>query len=166
VVAQPLLAGLAWDAGSIGRKVFIAHGLLGVGVYELSGQGQPRHQETIWIGGAARTVAARKGLLAAADPEGIVKLFVLGEDGEVRPAGELRAHGRLDRVRFVGSYLWVRGKDADWAEVWNVRDPAAPVLLGEVTGGALVLMEARFHGDRAFGHAGDSLLVYRVQPAL
>jgi hypothetical protein len=162
VTHRSFTAGLGWDVAASGRRVYLAHGLLGVGVYAIGSGGQPAYVQSICTGGVVRSVAVQKDLLAAASLFGEVKLYRLGDT--IASAGELQARGKVDRVRFIGGYLWVRGKRGGWAEVWDVRDSANPVQVGEVTGSGLALMEAVFYGDRAYGFEKNRLQAYRVQP--
>jgi hypothetical protein len=50
-------AGLGWDLATRGSRVYVAHGVLGVGVYDVSSQGHPTRVRTLWPGGVVRTDA-------------------------------------------------------------------------------------------------------------
>jgi hypothetical protein len=179
--------GLGWDVAADGRKVFVAQGILGVGVYDLDGQGQPSLRQTLSPGGIVRSVAARKGVLAAARKGvlaaarkgvlgasrkgvlgaarkgGAVTLYRLGD--AIQPAATIHGLGKIDRVRFVGGRLFVLSKKDDQVAIYSVADPDAPVLLGTFTDAAAEIVRSQWLGARmlTLGSGGHALQVSRAQ---
>jgi hypothetical protein len=171
VPAQPqvkgstLTLGFGWDVAASGSQVYLAHGILGVGVYTLDGLGQPTYRQTLWAGGVVRSVAVRQGVLAAARQGGGVKLFRLGET--IQAAGTIQAPGLIDRVRFVGGRLWVLSKQGSRVDIYSVDDPDAPALLGSFTEDAAETFRSQWLGARVYtyrGHWLEAKHVTAVQP--
>ena len=78
------------------------------------------------------------------------------------PAGEVRAAGKVRRVRFVAGQLWVLSRNQHRMEIFDVTDPAAPVRLGAVTSGAAQAFRARWAGPYSFTFSGHVLRVRRA----
>jgi hypothetical protein len=161
VVGGQITAGLGWDIAARGRRVYLAHGLLGVGIYDIDGAGQTSYHDTLWVGGNTRSVAIRGSLLAVARKNGTVELMDVSSTPSL--VGSLGAQGQVSRVRFVAGQLWILGKNEDRVEIWSVQDPAAPVRLGAFTQAAAQLFRARWLGTRVLSFDGPRLQVLRVE---
>jgi hypothetical protein len=107
------------------------------------------------------TVAARGHLLAAGRRSGKVYIYDLSESPQL--IGQFSAKAKLSRLAFVAGQLWVLGKDADWVEVYDVREPSSPSKLGEFSAGAQDYFHARFKGRRAYTFHGKKLRVYGIR---
>ena len=141
----------------------VAHGIRGVGVYDLDSQGQPALRQTLWTGGIVRSVAVRQGVLAVARQDGAVKLYRLGDP--IREAGKIHGLGQIDRVRLVGGRLWVLSKKNDRVKVFSIADPDAPVPLGSFTEEAAGSFRSQWLGSRVYtyGQTGHLLEVKHVE---
>jgi hypothetical protein len=159
-----LTLGLGWDVAASGARVFVAHGVLGVGIYELGPGGQVFWQQTLFGGGIVKSVAARGKVLAAARQDGKIQLYRLGEG--VTAAASLRAPGPIERVRFVGGLLWVLSKKHDRVDVYLVEDADTPTHLGSFTRDAALAFRRVWRGPRAYSFSGPTLEVRRAEPVL
>jgi hypothetical protein len=147
--------GPGWDVTAAGRRVFVAHGIQGVGVYDLDGQGRPTFRQTLGTGGVLRSVAAKGAVLVAARQAGVVRLFRLGET--IQPAGSIQGFGQIERVRFVGGRLWIlsrKNKQADQVDIYAVDDPDAPRHLGRITQDAARTFRSQWLGTRVYATSG------------
>jgi hypothetical protein len=160
VRSRAFTAGLGWDVAAHGRRVYIAHGILGVGVYRLSGRGALTYQGSVIPGGLVRSVAASRDLVAAARRGGTIHLY--RRAGGLSPAGQVQATGKVSRVRLVDSQLWVLSKKRDRLEIFDVTNPAAPTRLAALTAGAAEVFRRRLGGPYAFTFSGHLLRVQRV----
>jgi hypothetical protein len=152
--------GPGWDVAARGQRAYVAHGALGIGVYEVDGQGRPVRARTVRPGGVVRTVAVHGDVLAAAQMSGQVKLYRVGSDEEL--VGTIPAAGPVDRVRFVGGKLWVLRKNGQGVEVYSVVDPAAPVRLGSIETGAREAYREVWRGARRYTYQGHEVIVDEV----
>jgi hypothetical protein len=161
VRSRAFTAGLGWDLATSGTQVYVAHGILGVGVYAISEQGEIAYQDSLMPGGLVRSVASGGGLLAAARLDGRIHLYQ--PEAGFAPAGQVQASGRVSRVRLVGSQLWVLSQGEDRLEIFEVSTPASPLHLGEVTTGAAKVFRRRFAGPLAFSYQGSWLRAERAE---
>lgn len=161
MVGSQVTFGLGWDIASKGSRVYVAHGLLGVGVYDIDRTGAPSYHDTLWPGGIIRSVALRNGLLAVARKGGLVKLYDV--TGAPLLVGSFQAQGNVSRVRFVAGQLWVLSKQGDRVEVWALPDPAAPELMGEFDQASAALFRARWVGTQVLTFDGPRLQVLRAR---
>ncbi len=126
--ARAWTAGLGWDVASWSGRVYVAHGILGVGVYRMADLG---HEESLlsWPPRHVVSVAAGRGRLYAATFSGRLLVRRLGalDDEPV----ELNLGGGLVRIRVVGRHLLVLRASGD-LEVYDLTDPEAPVLESRV----------------------------------
>ena len=161
VIGGAFTAGPSWGLAVRGQTAYVAHGIFGVGLYDLTSPTDPAWMDQLCGQGRTVAVAARRDLLAAGSARGEVKLFDI--TGSPQPVGTLSAAGRLSRLRIVDGTLWVLSRRGRRLEVFDVEDPATPVWLGELTGDeARRYFHARFRGTTAFsiqGHAVEALAV-------
>jgi len=161
VRSRAFTAGLGWDVAARGRRVYVAHGILGVGVYRLSERGALTYQGSVIPGGLVRSVAAIRDLVAAARRGGTIHLY--RRAGGLSPAGQVQATGKVSRVRLVGGQLWVLSKKRDRLEIFDVTNPAAPTRLAALTAGAAEVFRRRLGGPFAFTFSGHLLRVQRAE---
>ncbi|MFH2010162.1 MAG: hypothetical protein ABI333_26425 [bacterium] len=162
VVGSALTVGLGWDLAVVGRTAYVAHGALGVGVYDLSDPGVPCWTDQLDPGGQIRTVAAREGLLAAGGMKGTIFLYDLS--GGPTSVGQIQAKGQISRIKLVAGQLWLLDKNGDWAEIYDVRDPAAPVKVGELSKDAQLYFNGKLRGSHAYSFHGNRVDVYEIRP--
>ncbi len=162
VLGSSFSPGLGWDVAASGQRAFVAHGVLGVGIYDVSTQGQPAHKQTIWTGGLVRTVAVQQNLLVAGCRQGGITLY----DTSAVPVqvGSIQAQGQISRVRFVAGQLWVLDKHESWVEIWDVSTPSAPVRLGSFSAEAAWHFRALFLGASVLSFDGKKVQRHDLVP--
>jgi hypothetical protein len=164
LVGQSVTSGLGWDLAVKGTRAYVAHGIFGVGVYDIRNPVSPEWIDAImWTGGRVVTVAARKELLAVGRKDGHVLLYDIAAGG-VEQVGELNASGRISRLDFRAGYLWVLGHRETAVEVFDLEDPANPVREGSFSAGAAEHFQARTLGARAITFSGRDVEAYRFEP--
>jgi hypothetical protein len=163
VIAQTPTLGVGWDVALSKDRGYVAHGIFGIGIYDISNPRQPQWESAIlWIGGRTVAVAANRDLLAVGRAEGRVILYDIS--GEPKRLGQIDAKGRLSRLAFRNGRLWVLGKRSNWVEIFDVTDPAAPTETGEVTAGGTEQFHSRLSGSWAYTFQGREVRGYRFQP--
>jgi hypothetical protein len=162
ITGKTLTAGLGWDVAASGNKAYVAHGIFGVGVYDLSQPHAPAWQEQIHPPGRIVGVAANRSILVAARKNGTIYLYDIADGAQL--LGEINARGRLSRVAFVAGHLWVLGQKGDWVDVFDLSDPGSPVELGGFTQNAAAHFRARFKGMHAFSFDRKKVRVYGFEP--
>ena len=175
--SSPTVAGTARylargkDLASWGARVFVAHGRAGVARYDVSVPTAPELRDIVSLGGdrivsvsvsAPRPVSTppHRRLLAAAAAGGTVHL--LDVDGLTAvPVGTFQAAGRLSRVRFKAGLLHVVGQHGQDVEVYDVSDPADPLLVGgyQDSGGEL---DAFYRGPYRYHLDGGNVVRQRA----
>ncbi len=153
-------AGLGWDVAATGRSVFMAHGWLGLGRYEVDAQGHPQYLGSLHLGGNVRSVAVQGDLLAVALRGGEIRLYRIDET--LQPAAVIQAQGRIDRVRFVAGHIWVLSQRGDLLEVFSAQDPDAPVALGNFAAEAATTFREVWQGTRLYTYSRRYLQVRQV----
>ncbi len=129
VVGRSVTPGPGWDVAWAGGLVCLAHGWLGIGVYRLSGSGEPELVDWVWPWGRVVALAGAHGLLAARKSCGQVLVYqVTGEGLEALARFEATRH--VTKLRFQGRFLWVMGLRG--TDVYDMGDPAAPVRLARL----------------------------------
>ena len=160
VRTRAFTAGLGWDVAASGGRVYIAHGIFGVGIYSISDRGEVSYQDSLIPGGLVRSVAADRRLLAAARRDGRIQLYSL--EGGVSPAGQVRAAGQISRIRLVAGKLWVLSMNEARLEIFDLTDLTAPARIGDVTANAAEIFRRRFAGPLAFSYSGHWLRIRRA----
>jgi len=162
-VGDAVTVGVGWDIALSADRAYIASGILGVGIYDISNPMDPKWSDSIfWIGGRSISVAARKNLLAVGRADGLVVLYDIS--GEPERVGEIQAKGRLSRVEWRNGRLWVLGKWSNWVEIYDVTDPSSITKVGEINGSPGKYFRARFLGPRSISFEGREVRRYRFYP--
>ncbi|MDY0005072.1 MAG: kelch repeat-containing protein, partial [Polyangia bacterium] len=161
LVGSAFTYGLGWDLATLGSRVFVAEGARGVGEYFVGPAGDPSFVRRFEPGGLVTSLALRWPILAVAS-QTRVTLYDLSE--EPRQAGVVPALGPISAAAYVGRHLWLLGAGGTKVEVWSVADPAAPVLLGEITEDAAQAFALRFRGDQAYTVNGPRMERWAIRP--
>jgi len=172
VVARQFTSGLAKDIAVQGRTVYLAQGVLGVGVYDVGDPAAPTQVElfqppagwpVLWHRVVSVALLGNR-LLAVAEHRGTVHLYDLSA-GRVH-VGSFSVPGcnTIERIRFVGKHLWVLSGGAGTVSVYGVIDPAAPQLLGSFSQEARQRFRAVYAGIRRYTYGASLLSVERLEP--
>lgn len=101
LMGQTLTFGVGWDLAILKNRAYVAHGILGVGVYDVSDPVAPAwRDQVLWTGGRVTTVAARRNLVAAGRKDGTVILFSTDGGDSMEEEARFEALGRIERLQF------------------------------------------------------------------
>jgi hypothetical protein len=165
IKGDTLTLGLGWDLAVWGNRAFVAHGFLGVGIYDISDPRAPAWKAQLFgFGGRVTTVAATRKILAAARKDGLISLYNLSETPQ--KLGEIQAKGRISRVTFRNGRLWVLGHRRRWVEVFETADPGNPAKVGEFSVGAAAHFRSRTNGPWAYTFQKRAVRGYRFQASV
>ncbi len=156
--------GASWDVAAYGDRVYVAHGILGIGVYDVSDPQNPVWIRQIWPGGRIETVSIHRGLLGAGRKNGRVYLYDI-RGGEHEPVGEVNAGWALDRVEFKDGRLWVLRNNGNAAAVFEQNPEREWVKVGEVTNEAIRHLFGRTSGARGYTIGRNTVEAYMFEPA-
>ncbi|MDY0002828.1 MAG: hypothetical protein RBU30_16135 [Polyangia bacterium] len=159
VLGGAFTLGLGWDVAVWGTRAYVAHGTLGVGVYDISAPRSPRCLGSLAAGGVVVSVATRGSLLAVGKVGGDVELYEL-QGGPIR-LSTLSAKGPLEKLRFRGPRLWALRNPGKMAEIFDLSRPEAPARLGEIAEEPREEFTARYLGPWRFTLDGNRVSRYR-----
>ena len=136
-------AGLGWDLAVIGTRAYLAHGWLGLGVYDITNPLDPRWVDQVWPCGRVVALASLGQLLAVGTAQGDVILYAW--------------------LRFEGGKLWVAGKHWNWAQVCDVSDQAAPSKVADLSGESVQWARRWWLGRYVVGFHGRRVQLEQVE---
>jgi len=161
---KTVTAGLGWDLATDGTRVFVAHGILGVGLYDAS----TNHMQYIkslvafpWS--RIVTVAVGQGRLYAGAPNGKVQIRNLADLG-AQPI-EFQVGAGLKRLRMKGRHILALTNGGTNLEVYDAAQPDTPQLVSAVNDDALTIMTAADAGLHRFWLTRNHLSVAQYEPA-
>jgi hypothetical protein len=150
-LGRTMTLGLGWDVAVDGDTAYVAHGILGVGAYDVSDPQSIGWTGQLWPGGRIVTVAVmgRGGWLAAGRANGKVYICDLTA-AQPEVVAELDASFRLSEIAFRQGRLWVLSKKGDRAEIFERTADGSWEKAGEVTGGARKQFFGKTSGARGY----------------
>jgi hypothetical protein len=161
---------------------YVAEGLLGVGLFQLSAAEVPdRPQLTgrLWPGGLVVMTSVQGNLLYVSLLDGQVVVYDLALPGAPVELGRFNAsapvvavavHGFTAHLQllkpssFTKCVLGLRCERGSVVEVFDVMNPAVAVKVGEYDAGTLALTTAVPFGDRLVGLNGRGIVVMSAAP--
>ncbi len=153
--------GVVLDISVHGDYIFVANGLEGLLIYDISTPSSPTLVYWYDSPGYARALKISGNYLFLGDGEFGVKVFDISTPSSPILLGAVSTTGDVSDVDVYGSYLIV-GESSLGIEIFNLSDPSSPVKVSEITGIGNV-MAVKVSGNNlyvALGTAG--LKVYDI----
>ena len=157
-----MTAGLAWDVAANGTETFVAHGFLGVGVYDASTR-DIRFLRRLWLfpWHVFVTVAVGQGRLYAGTLGGTV--FVWDLNALDREPEEFEVGRGLLRLRMRGRHLLALTRGGSRLEVYDAASPDAPSQVWVTSDGPLATFTAQDSGLDRFWLGRRGVFVARYE---
>jgi hypothetical protein len=128
VIGQAPVLGPSWDIATYEDKAYLAQGMLGLTIYDLSDYTAPTFSGRVFTWGRAVSLSASDRLLAVGLGHGTLRMYRLQRTGP-ELAGSIALGGKIAKVRMVGDLVYVLKKGGD-SEAVDVSDPEAPQQMG------------------------------------
>jgi len=159
LVGRAVTPGPSRDLAVRSNRAYLAQGVSGLAVYDISVPENPVWIEQIFSWANVVSTAVSNRLLAAAGHNGKVDLYNI-RPSTTEPAGSFHANCKVKKIAFSGNVLHVHGKNI--IKMFDVSDPAAPVYIGEYEDSTKSPAKTRFHRDIAFSGDKSSLSIFRA----
>jgi len=162
-LGKTMTLGASWDVAIYGNRAYVAHGILGLGIYDVGDPQHPVWMDQIWPGGRIETVSIARGLLAAGRSNGKVYIYdIEGISPELKETVD--AGWKLDKVEFREGKLWVLKNNGKRAAIFGKNEQGEWEKVGEVTDKAKKYFFARTRGARGYTIGKRTLEAYLFEP--